>query len=76
MSDIIAVIEKHFGGLVVTRVSEHEFLVGMDITLPGDKMVHVSMKHYTNEAISYCSIPTKSQEAQPPLQRKVFSSLI
>ena len=71
VSDIISVIEKRFGGLVVTRGKEHKFL-GMDITLPGDKTVCVSMKGYIDKAINKYSdkvtrtATTPAKESQDP----------
>ena len=71
MSDIITVIEKHFGGLVVTRGNEHKFL-GMDITLPGDGMVRISMQRYINEAIDEYSNEV-TRNATTPAKRSLFT---
>ena len=70
VSDIIAVIEKRFGGLVVTRGKEHEFL-GMNIMLSDDKTVKVCMKRYIDEAISeYSDIVTRA--ATTPAKKNLF----
>ena len=64
VTNIIKLIEKRFGKMVVTRAKEHTFL-GMKIKFNGDKTVSIDMKEYCKEAIADFTGKLRSASISP-----------
>ena len=64
VTNIIKLIEKRFGKMVVTRGKEHTFL-GMKIKFNGDKTVSIDMKDYCKKAISDFTGKLRSASSTP-----------
>jgi hypothetical protein len=62
--NIIASIEEHFPGLVITRGKEHIFL-GMKIKFIGNGLVEISLQDYLMEAIGVFGEDVSSTVSSP-----------
>ena len=51
VTEVIELMKRHFGDLVVTRGKKHNFL-GMDISITEDKNIEIGMKDQLNEAVA------------------------
>ena len=67
VEDVIAKIESKFGKMVVTRGETHEFL-GMRVTFPGDRTVHIETIQHVKEAIEDFGEPMDRGAATPALR--------
>jgi len=67
VEDVIAKIEEKFGKMVVTRGDTHDFL-GMRVTFPGDRTVHIETIQHVKEAIEDFGEPMDRGAATPALR--------
>ena len=67
VEDVITKIEEKFGKMVVTRGETHEFL-GMRVTFPGDRTVHIETIQHVKEAIEDFGEPMDRGAATPALR--------
>ena len=67
VEDVISKIESKFGKMVVTRGDTHNFL-GMRVTFPGDRTVHIDTIQHVKEAIEDFGEPMDRGAATPALR--------
>ena len=70
MTDILNVLRKHFGNLVVTRGDEYAFL-GMNIKIREDKNAEIEMKDQLLEALD--AFGEEVSVAVAPTTRKLWN---